>query len=125
MCACVRACDLSAGTIDLDAFKIVYVAPMKALVQETVINFGRRLKPFGITVAELSGDVSLTRQQITETQVIVTTPEKWDIITRKSGDRTCVLLLLFCLLLSRVLCDLCVVVVVAAAVVVACYLRSF
>ncbi|KAI5387843.1 hypothetical protein KIW84_073800 [Lathyrus oleraceus] len=31
---------------------------------------------------------ALTRQQIEETQTIVTTPEKWDIITRKSGDRT-------------------------------------
>ena len=76
------------GTVDKAKFKIVYVAPMKALVQETVVNFGKRLKPFGLNVAELSGDVSLTRQQITETQVIVTTPEKWDIITRKSGDRT-------------------------------------
>ena len=76
------------GQIDKKNFKIVYVAPMKALVQETVVNFGKRLKPFGLQVAELSGDVSLTRQQITETQVIVTTPEKWDIITRKSGDRT-------------------------------------
>ncbi|KAI5399205.1 DExH-box ATP-dependent RNA helicase DExH12 [Lathyrus oleraceus] len=35
-----------------------------------------------------SGDQSLTRQQIEETQIIVTTPEKWDIITRKSRDRT-------------------------------------
>ncbi len=39
-------------------------------------------------VRELSGDQQLTKQQISETQVIVTTPEKWDIITRKSGDRT-------------------------------------
>ncbi|GAY41159.1 hypothetical protein CUMW_057280 [Citrus unshiu] len=38
-------------------------------------------------VRELSGDQTLTRQQIEETQIIVTTPEKWDIITRKSGDR--------------------------------------
>ncbi|KAF2071489.1 hypothetical protein CYY_007184, partial [Polysphondylium violaceum] len=30
---------------------------------------------------------SLTNKQISETQIIVTTPEKWDIITRKSGDR--------------------------------------
>jgi pre-mRNA-splicing helicase BRR2 len=28
------------------------------------------------------------RHRIAETQIIVTTPEKWDIITRKSGDRT-------------------------------------
>jgi pre-mRNA-splicing helicase BRR2 len=35
----------------------------------------------------LTGDIHLTKSQIEETQVIVTTPEKWDIITRKSGDR--------------------------------------
>ena len=76
------------GVLNLDAFKIVYVAPMKALVQEMVINFGRRLEPYGITVMELTGDSQLTKQQIAETQLIITTPEKWDIITRKSGDRT-------------------------------------
>jgi pre-mRNA-splicing helicase BRR2 len=75
------------GTIDLDAFKIVYVAPMKSLVREMVMNFGKRLQSYGITVRELSGDEQLTKAQIDETQVIVTTPEKWDIITRKSGGR--------------------------------------
>jgi pre-mRNA-splicing helicase BRR2 len=29
----------------------------------------------------------LTKRQIDEANIIVTTPEKWDIITRKSGDR--------------------------------------
>eukprot|EP00953_Heterococcus_sp_UTEX-ZZ885_P017076 9573-Heterococcus_DN1.PRE.3 len=77
----------TAVQIDLEAFKIVYIAPMKALVQEVVVNFTKRLKPYGMTVRELSGDQSLTRAQIAETQVIVTTPEKWDIITRKGGDR--------------------------------------
>jgi len=72
---------------DLQAFKIVYVAPMKALVQEVVKNFGKRLSKYGITVRELSGDSSLTRQQISETQMIVTTPEKWDIITRQGEGR--------------------------------------
>ncbi|KAF3629041.1 U5 small nuclear ribonucleoprotein kDa helicase [Capsicum annuum] len=48
------------GSFSHNNYKIVYVAPMKALVAE-----------------------------IEETQIIVTTPEKWDIITRKSGDRTC------------------------------------
>jgi len=76
------------GSFDLDAFKIVYVAPMKSLVQEMVLNFSKRLEKFGITVKELSGDQQLTKAQINSTQVIVTTPEKWDIITRKSGDRT-------------------------------------
>ena len=78
----------SDGSIDTSAFKIIYVAPMKALVAEMVGNLGNRLKPYGINVRELTGDVSLSRSQIDDTQVIVTTPEKWDIITRKSGDRT-------------------------------------
>ncbi|EFY89726.1 putative ATP dependent RNA helicase [Metarhizium acridum CQMa 102] len=76
------------GDIDLDAFKIVYIAPLKALVQEQVGNFGKRLEPYGIRVSELTGDRQLTKQQIAETQIIVTTPEKWDVITRKSNDLT-------------------------------------
>ena len=61
---------------------------MKALVQEMVLNFRKRLEPFGVVVNELTGDQQLTKEQIANTQMIVTTPEKWDIITRKSGDRT-------------------------------------
>ncbi|KAG7088489.1 hypothetical protein E1B28_012477 [Marasmius oreades] len=78
--------DEDSGAFDLDAFKIVYVAPMKALVQEMVGNFTARLKVFGIKVGELTGDSQMTKQQIAETQIIVTTPEKWDVITRKSTD---------------------------------------
>jgi pre-mRNA-splicing helicase BRR2 len=72
---------------DLNAFKIVYVAPMKALVQEVVKNFSERLSDYGVVVRELSGDSSLTRQQIAETQLLVTTPEKWDIVTRQGEGR--------------------------------------
>jgi pre-mRNA-splicing helicase BRR2 len=75
------------GLFDLSGFKIVYIAPMKALVQEVVKSFSGRLKDYGITVRELSGDSSLTRQQISETQLIVTTPEKWDIVTRAGEGR--------------------------------------
>ncbi|PKS06631.1 hypothetical protein jhhlp_007381 [Lomentospora prolificans] len=78
--------DPETGNIDLDSFKIVYIAPLKALVQEQVGNFGKRLQPYGITVSELTGDRQLTKQQIAETQIIVTTPEKWDVITRKATD---------------------------------------
>eukprot|EP00897_Mesotaenium_endlicherianum_P008156 jgi/Mesen1/7369/ME000381S06604 len=76
------------GSVDLGAFKIVYVAPMKALVAEVVGNLSHRLKEYGLAVRELTGDATLTKSQIEETQIIVTTPEKWDIVTRKSGDRT-------------------------------------
>ncbi|KAJ1925898.1 Pre-mRNA splicing [Tieghemiomyces parasiticus] len=80
--------DPATGIIDADRFKIVYVAPMKALVQEVVGNLGARLEPLGLRVAELTGDVQLTKQQIAETQVLVTTPEKWDVVTRKATDRS-------------------------------------
>ncbi|KAJ7219396.1 putative RNA helicase [Mycena pura] len=78
--------DEETGTFDLNALKIVYIAPMKALVQEMVGNFSARLKAFGVTVGELTGDSQMTKQQIAQTQIIVTTPEKWDVITRKSTD---------------------------------------
>ncbi|WFD03560.1 RNA helicase [Malassezia obtusa] len=74
------------GTLDLAACKMVYVAPMKALVAEQAANFRERLAPFGVQVNELTGDSQLTKAQIAETQVIVTTPEKWDVISRKSTD---------------------------------------
>lgn len=80
--------DPKTGQIDLNAFKIVYVAPLKALVQEQVREFQRRLTPnYGIVVNELTGDSSLSRQQINETQMLITTPEKWDVITRKGLER--------------------------------------
>ncbi|OJJ71614.1 hypothetical protein ASPBRDRAFT_42964 [Aspergillus brasiliensis CBS 101740] len=74
------------GEIMLDDFKIIYISPLKALVQEQVGNLGKRLEPYGIKVAELSGDRQLTKQQIAETQIIVTTPEKYDVITRKASE---------------------------------------
>ena len=71
---------------NLSAFKIVYIAPMKALVQEVVKSFSVRLNVLGISVRELSGDANISREQMAETNVIVTTPEKWDVVTRKAGD---------------------------------------
>ncbi|XP_032222645.2 U5 small nuclear ribonucleoprotein 200 kDa helicase-like isoform X1 [Nematostella vectensis] len=76
------------GTINTEEFKIIYVAPMRSLVQEMVLNFSKRLSTYGLTVSELTGDHNLTKEQIHGTQIIVCTPEKWDIITRKSGERT-------------------------------------
>ncbi|XP_055517961.1 U5 small nuclear ribonucleoprotein 200 kDa helicase [Leucoraja erinacea] len=76
------------GTINIDDFKIIYVAPMRSLVQEMVGSFSKRLASYGISVAELTGDHQLCKEEINATQVIVCTPEKWDIITRKGGERT-------------------------------------
>ncbi|KAF7968884.1 hypothetical protein HWV62_28912 [Athelia sp. TMB] len=87
------------ATIHRDAFKVIYVAPMKALASEITRKLGKRLQWLGISVRELTGllqcclpldvftkitgDMQLTKNEIAETQIIVTTPEKWDVVTRK------------------------------------------
>lgn len=68
-------------------FKVIYVAPMKALAAEIVRKMSKRLSWLGIVVKELTGDMQLTRAEIAATHFIVTTPEKWDVVTRKpEGD---------------------------------------
>ena len=77
----------SDGTMRNKEFKIVYVAPMKALASEIVVKMRKRFTWCGLVVRELTGDMQLTRKEISETQMIVTTPEKWDVVTRKvSGE---------------------------------------
>ncbi|CAK7269185.1 Putative steryl acetyl hydrolase mug81 [Sporothrix epigloea] len=74
-------------TVDTDDFKIVYVAPMKALAAEITEKLGKRLAWLGIQVREYTGDMHLTKSEIVRTQIIVTTPEKWDVVTRRGvGD---------------------------------------
>ena len=60
------------------AKKIVYIAPMKALAQEVVEKFSSKLKPLGLVVRELTGDMQLTRAAAEAANILVTTPEKWD-----------------------------------------------
>ncbi|CAM8964887.1 unnamed protein product [Rhodiola kirilowii] len=76
------------GTINHENYKIVYVVPMKVKVAEVASHLSGRLHAYNVNVKGLSEDQTQARQQIEETQIIVTTPENWDNITRKSGDRT-------------------------------------
>ncbi|KAH9938549.1 Sec63-domain-containing protein [Fomitopsis serialis] len=68
-----------AASIQKDKFKVIYVAPMKALASEIVRKLGKRLKWLQVLVRELTAH----KAEIAETQIIVTTPEKWDVVTRK------------------------------------------
>lgn len=81
--------DDKTGKFDIRSFKAVYVAPLKALVSEQMREFQRRLTAqFGVTVNELTGDLSLSQKEIMETQILVTTPEKWDVVTRKASEES-------------------------------------
>ncbi len=77
---------VSAGCIDTSGFKAVYIAPMKALAQEVVAKFSERLKPLGLSVREFTGDMQLTKQEVADSQLLVCTPEKYDVVTRKGGE---------------------------------------
>ncbi|KAK4050583.1 putative steryl acetyl hydrolase mug81 [Microbotryomycetes sp. JL221] len=66
-------------------YKIIYVAPLKALAAEITLKFAKRLSWAGVKVRELTGDMKLTRKEVDETGVIVTTPEKWDVVTRRGS----------------------------------------
>lgn len=59
---------------------------MKALASEMTSSFGKRLAGLGISVRELTGDMKLTKTEVLATQMIVTTPEKWDVVTRKGAS---------------------------------------
>ncbi|KAK0391137.1 hypothetical protein NLU13_0639 [Sarocladium strictum] len=79
--------DATEFAVSTDDFKIVYVAPMKALAAEITEKFSKRLAWLGIKCREYTGDMQLTKSEIVQTQIIVTTPEKWDVVTRKgTGD---------------------------------------
>ena len=56
---------------------------MKALAAEIVRKLTKRLQWLAVRVRELTGDMQMTKAEIAETQIIVTTPEKWDVVTRK------------------------------------------
>jgi activating signal cointegrator complex subunit 3 len=74
------------GSIDKTGFKAIYIAPMKALAQEVVGKFSEKLGPLGLVVKEYTGDMQLSKQEIAEAQLLVCTPEKYDVSTRKGGD---------------------------------------
>merc|ERR550532_3186944 len=69
--------------------KIVYIAPMKALVRERITDWKVRLQEkLKKPVIELTGDITPDVQAIKKAKVIVTTPEKWDAVSRSWQTRS-------------------------------------
>jgi replicative superfamily II helicase len=61
--------------------KIVYISPMKALANELVQKFTTKLPH--MKTRESTGDIQLSQRELATTNILVTTPEKWDVTTRK------------------------------------------
>ncbi|XP_013384284.1 probable ATP-dependent DNA helicase HFM1 [Lingula anatina] len=70
-----------------DHVKIVYMAPIKALCSERYEDWRPRFEPLGLKCKELTGDTELDDYfELQEVNIIMTTPEKWDSMTRKWRD---------------------------------------
>ncbi|KAG8224071.1 hypothetical protein J437_LFUL001148, partial [Ladona fulva] len=68
-------------------FKIVYIAPIKALCSERYQEWIEKFSPFGLRVLEITGDTdSSDYNQLQNFNIVITTPEKWDSLTRKWKD---------------------------------------
>ncbi|VDK53455.1 unnamed protein product, partial [Anisakis simplex] len=50
------------------------------------IGIHKRLSEVGLKVRELTGDTTLSKREIAETQMLILTPEKWDVVTRKDSE---------------------------------------
>lgn len=67
--------------------KVVYIAPTKALCKEKAEQWRKKFAMMSTPVSELTGDTSRSEMRtVREAKIIVTTPEKWDSITRSWAD---------------------------------------
>ncbi|KAE8451600.1 hypothetical protein EG329_003673 [Mollisiaceae sp. DMI_Dod_QoI] len=71
----------------LGHFKIVYQAPTKSLCSERLRDWQKKFSHLNLPCAELTGDTTQAEMnRVRSASIIVTTPEKWDSITRKWTD---------------------------------------
>jgi len=68
--------------------KVVYVAPNKALCQQKLREWDEKFTRLGQVVMEVTGDIDLKQcmRFVAMANIIITTPEKWDSLTRVWKD---------------------------------------
>jgi activating signal cointegrator complex subunit 3 len=68
--------------------KAVFIAPLKALVKERMKDWGQGFaKCLGLKIVEMTGDVTPDLKALSGSDIIITTPEKWDGISRNWESR--------------------------------------
>ncbi|XP_007934232.1 probable ATP-dependent DNA helicase HFM1 [Orycteropus afer afer] len=71
--------------------KIVYMAPIKTLCSQRFDDWKEKFGPIGLNCKELTGDTIMDDLfEIQHAHIIMTTPEKWDSMTRKWRDNSLV-----------------------------------
>lgn len=68
-------------------YKVVYQAPTKSLCSERFRDWQAKFGTFDVRCAELTGDTDYNQlRSVQNATIIITTPEKWDSVTRKWKD---------------------------------------
>ncbi|KAL0421948.1 UNVERIFIED_CONTAM: DExH-box ATP-dependent RNA helicase DExH14 [Sesamum latifolium] len=68
--------------------KVIYIAPLKALVRERMNDWRKRLvSRLGKHMVELTGDYTPDLTALLQADIIISTPEKWDGISRNWHTR--------------------------------------
>nr|XP_009939491.1 PREDICTED: probable ATP-dependent DNA helicase HFM1 [Opisthocomus hoazin] len=71
--------------------KVVYMAPIKALCSQRFDDWKEKFGPIGLSCKELTGDTVMDDLfEIHHAHIIITTPEKWDSMTRRWRDNSVV-----------------------------------
>ncbi|NXE89365.1 HFM1 helicase, partial [Menura novaehollandiae] len=71
--------------------KVVYMAPIKALCSQRFDDWKEKFGPLGLACKELTGDTLIDDLfEIHHADIIITTPEKWDSMTRRWRDNSIV-----------------------------------
>ncbi|NXA22097.1 HFM1 helicase, partial [Ibidorhyncha struthersii] len=71
--------------------KVVYMAPIKALCSQRFDDWKEKFGPIGLSCKELTGDTLMDDLfEVHHADIIITTPEKWDSMTRRWRDNSIV-----------------------------------
>ncbi|XP_048478525.1 probable ATP-dependent DNA helicase HFM1 [Plutella xylostella] len=69
-----------------DDFKIIYMAPVKAVCSERLSEWYPKFTRLGLLCIEVTGDTDVDFSKLQPYRIIITTPEKWDVLTRRWTD---------------------------------------
>uniref|UniRef100_A0A2N9HEA5 Activating signal cointegrator 1 complex subunit 3 n=1 Tax=Fagus sylvatica TaxID=28930 RepID=A0A2N9HEA5_FAGSY len=69
--------------------KVIYIAPLKAIVRERMNDWKKRLvSQLGKEMVEMTGDYTPDMMALMSADIIISTPEKWDGISRNWHSRS-------------------------------------
>uniref|UniRef100_A0A6P7F9E2 DNA 3'-5' helicase n=1 Tax=Diabrotica virgifera virgifera TaxID=50390 RepID=A0A6P7F9E2_DIAVI len=72
---------------DTSGFKIIYISPIKSLCQERLVDWNNKFSRYGINCICVTGDSeNVDFRNLVHHNLIISTPEKWDSLTRKWKD---------------------------------------